>query len=86
MEPTADARILQTQWFVDPKHPLIETKIYYSKADNMLFYITAHRGVSTDDIKASSEVNTVTLGDDKGFEDTSIDAFNTLIKFLDKKS
>ena len=83
MIPTNDPRIFETQWFIDADHPLIENKVFYSKVDNILFYITAHRGVSTDDLSMTNEVKSLTLADDKGFEDTSADAFNALQKFLD---
>lgn len=83
LTPTQDARIFETQWFTDPNHPLIETKVFYSKADDFLFYITAHRGPTTDDLVSTDEVKSVILADSKGHIDDSLDKYNALIKFLD---
>ena len=85
MNPTPDSRIFETQWFVEPNSPLIENKIYYAKAGNLLYYITTHRGLTTDNLAASPEkVKAVILNETTELKDTSIDCFHELQKVLDK--
>lgn len=86
LNPTPDSRIFESSWFVDPKHPLIENKIFYAKVDNLLYYITAHRGPTTDDLEPTSEVKGMELGDSEGIADNSADCFNDLQKFINKKT
>lgn len=85
LTPTSDPRIFESQWFVDPKHPLIENKIFYAKVDSIMYYITAHRGPTTDDISVSpDEVSSVQVVDTVGYEDSSRDCFNKLVKAISK--
>lgn len=87
LSPTQDPRIHESSWFVNANQPLIENKVFYSKVDNLIFYITAHRGPSIDNLPASpDEVASYELSDQEGMKDTSADCFNALIRFLDKKN
>ena len=83
LTPTEHAKIFMTGWFTDPNHPLIENKVFYSKSDNLLYYITAHRGPTVDDLEPTNKPKGVTLGDSKGLNDNATDCFNALVKFLD---
>lgn len=65
--------------------PLMEHKVYYAKVDNTLYYITTHRGPTTDDLVASDgDVKSMILVDSTGKEDKALEAFNALQKALDK--
>ena len=85
LTPTNDARVFETQWFVDPKQPLLETKLFYAKTDDFIAVVSSSRGPTQDMFPPQSdgEVKSYTLNDKDGYDDTSRDAFNALIKYLD---
>lgn len=80
LEPTGDARIFQTQW---TPQGLIESKTYYAKVDDLLFYVTAHRGPTHDQVAdTEGKVKGLVLNDSDGAQDDSLDCFNALVKHL----
>ena len=86
LNPTNHQQVFQTEYFVDPKHPLIQTKILYATVGDIMYYTTVHRGPTTDDLEmAHDEVKSVVLNDTQGFEDNETAAFNLLVKAIEKK-
>ena len=87
MNPTNHPLIFTSDYFVDPKHPLIQTKVFYAKLGNILYYTTVHKGPTTDDLEmAQGEVKTVELNDSIGFDDNETVAVNLLTKAIEKKA
>lgn len=87
MNPTNHPLIFATEYFTDPKHPLIQTKVLYSKVGDVLYYTTVHRGPTTDDLQmAQGEVKSVELNDAVGFDDNEAAAMNLLVKAIERKA
>lgn len=87
MNPTNHPLVFSSDWFTDPKHPLIQSKIFYAKLENLLYYTTVHKGPTTDDLEmAQGEVKSVELNDATGFDDNETTAMNLLIKAIEKKA
>lgn len=84
---TNHTNVFSTDWFTDPKHPLIQSKILYANTGDVMYYITLHRGPTTDDIEMSpNEVKAVNLNDTIGYEADEQEAMNKLIKAIEKKA
>jgi hypothetical protein len=87
LNPTNHPLVFTSEYFTDPKHPLIQTKVIYAKIDDVLYYTTVHRGPTTDDLQiANGEVKSVELGDTTGFDDDETEAFNRLVKAIERKT
>ena len=87
LNPSNNQHIFSTEWFVDPKHPLIQTKVFYANLGNIMYYTTVHRGPTTDDLEmANGEVKAIELNDTQGFDDDETKAYNMLVKHVEKKS
>lgn len=87
LTPTNNQHVFQSDWFTDPKHPLIQTKVFYANLGNVMYYTTVHRGPSTDDLEMSQgEVKAVELNDNTGFDDDETKAYNMLVKHIEKKA
>jgi hypothetical protein len=79
MNPTSDARIFETEWFRQP-NSLLETKIYHSLQDGLMYYIFAYRGMNIT-LLAKNEP-TGALIDEPVLQDNSLEQFNKLVKVL----
>lgn len=87
LTPTNHPKIFSSEWFTDASHPLIQTKVFYSKLGNLLYYTTVHRGPTTDDVASSpDEVKTLELNDSDGMSGDEQEAFNKLVSAIEKKA
>lgn len=82
MTPTNYPDILQSDWITDPQQPLFQVKFFATRVNNLIYYVTAKRGLTYDKIEASETPVAVTVSNVADIPDNSLEKLEELRKFI----